>query len=622
MRKTLLFAAALCLASSVMAQNSPATQNGISTLAESTATGATVDDPIEMVEGENTVPAAAGKYYFIFHPTKIGYLNITSENVLTDGQVKIYGTKIHAQTENAYGLKGSSAVGSFDVRMEVPYAVASTNYYIVIDKKTATDKADTFTLKMENYQPGQTEETALTLSGEAEKLTLAEAKGTYYYKMDVPANTKKYIVVNGPETLNSSSSVTFYIKDSSSFSNPTMKNGELKTDLLNETDKTYILKVVSAEETPMSLNVSYEDIQEGALIKLPKPAALGKNTIDIDAESEYFSYTATMDGKLTVEVNDNAEVSFPSGPGKYDQDYDDIAIGNAYSVLVYKGESYLIKVTGMKKDETFTLTESTLQPGESVETAINIEGNSYTFGKDVTNLWLKYEVPTDGVIDISCDAPYTGKGSINVSKNGDEAKEILENGAYKGKVFANKGDELYIYVIMEEGEDISGKTLTFTSRDFLPGEDYTAPIVLEKGQSTDIATNTWIKCPLSKGENSLYFVSYVSFNLYKSLNDVKMGETTYIPTEEEELPNGEFISKLKVPMEEAGDIYIKITYAEGEAKLVYDEPTTGISNIEAAQQDGKAAIYNLNGMKMNHINGNGVYIIKSNGQTKKIVVKK
>lgn len=67
----------------------------------------------------------------------------------------------------------------------------------------------------------------------------------------------------------------------------------------------------------------------------------------------------------------------------------------------------------------------------------------------------------------------------------------------------------------------------------------------------------------------------------------KMHGTTYIPTEDEELPNGDFVSKFKVSMEEAGDVYIKITYTEGEAKLVYADPTTGISDIEAAQQDGK-----------------------------------
>lgn len=34
------------------------------------------------------------------------------------------------------------------------------------------------------------------------------------------------------------------------------------------------------------------------------------------------------------------------------------------------------------------------------------------------------------------------------------------------------------------------------------------------------------------------------------------------------------------------------------AKMHGTTPTTGISDIEAAQQDGKVVIYNLNGMKV------------------------
>lgn len=622
MRKTLLLATALCLATTAMAQTSPAIvkEGGISTLAESTATGTTVDDPIELVEGTNTVPAAAGKYYFILHPSKTGYLKITSDNTLAGGQVWVYGTYIHAKNENTNFAKGSSTIGSYNVRMEVPYATANTSYYIVVDKKTATDNADTFTLQIEDYQPGQTEATAIKLTGSSETLTLPETNATYYYAIDVPANTNKFIIVNGPETLNSKSSVTLYPKGESGWNDPTMKNGELKSAVINETDKTYILKVVSAEETPMTLNVSYEDIQKGALISLPKGAVYGQNTIDLDAEAEYFIYTATMDGKLTVEVTDNSSVIFPKGTGKWDG-YNEASInGNAYSIAVTQGKKYLITVTGLKKNETFTITESAFQPGESMETAIEIEGNSYTFGDNTSNLWLKYNVTADGVIDISCDAQYNGTGSINVSKNGLEAEEILEQGSYKGKVFANKGDVLYFNVIMEE--NINGKILTITSRDFLPGEDYTNPIVLEKGESTEVSAGTWVKCSLPKGESTLSFINYAGFNLYKSLNDVKMEEITYVPTEEEELSDGTFISKFKVTMEEAGDIYIKVTYQEGGAKLVYAEVTDGISSIEAAKQDCTVTIYDLNGRKLNEISGNGVYIIKGNGQTKKVVIKK
>ena len=51
-----------------------------------------------------------------------------------------------------------------------------------------------------------------------------------------------------------------------------------------------------------------------------------------------------------------------------------------------------------------------------------------------------------------------------------------------------------------------------------------------------------------KGKNADILIFFAS----------KMHGTTYIPTEDEELPNGDFVSKFKVSMEEAGDIYIKI----------------------------------------------------------------
>ena len=65
-----------------------------------------------------------------------------------------------------------------------------------------------------------------------------------------------------------------------------------------------------------------------------------------------------------------------------------------------------------------------------------------------------------------------------------------------------------------------------------------------------------------------------------------------------------------------------IGYAEGNATLTFIDPTgSGISHIETAT-DSKPAIYTINGTKINSITGSGVYIIKSNGKTKKVVIKK
>ena len=65
-----------------------------------------------------------------------------------------------------------------------------------------------------------------------------------------------------------------------------------------------------------------------------------------------------------------------------------------------------------------------------------------------------------------------------------------------------------------------------------------------------------------------------------------------------------------------------IGFAEGMAKLTYGtEITDGITSIEAIP-NSKPSIYTLDGTKINQITGNGVYIIKSNGKTKKVVIKK
>lgn len=65
-----------------------------------------------------------------------------------------------------------------------------------------------------------------------------------------------------------------------------------------------------------------------------------------------------------------------------------------------------------------------------------------------------------------------------------------------------------------------------------------------------------------------------------------------------------------------------ISYAEGKAKVKFvDDNTSGISNIELVP-DSAPSIYTINGTKINSITGSGVYIIKSNGKTKKVVIKK
>ena len=70
-----------------------------------------------MKEGENSIPAEAGKYFFTYKPEKTGYLNITSDAESAGNKLSIYKFKIHATNGN--NAVGQSADGSYNVRAEI-----------------------------------------------------------------------------------------------------------------------------------------------------------------------------------------------------------------------------------------------------------------------------------------------------------------------------------------------------------------------------------------------------------------------------------------------------------------------------------------------------------------------
>ena len=68
---------------------------------------------------------------------------------------------------------------------------------------------------------------------------------------------------------------------------------------------------------------------------------------------------------------------------------------------------YYIVLKNVKKGSAFTLAETKFDAGEVRENPIVMTGDSYTLGENANNLWLKYEVTETGVIEFSCDAPFS-----------------------------------------------------------------------------------------------------------------------------------------------------------------------------------------------------------------------
>lgn len=588
------------------------------------------DMPYVLKEGENTIPAEAGKYYFSYKLTKKGYLNITSNDKIEGGKLSVYGNQIHAKSEKF--PVAESAEGTFDVRTEI----ASTygTYYIVVNKTTKTDKPSTFNMQMEDYKPGETADTAIpvTVSETATAITLPGAKGKYFYTFTVPANTKKLLTVESPAALSEGTSA--YVNTSEGTYGATqMENQTIKRDVNSTREQKYYLVVTSNEATPLTLNIKYADVEKGSLITDPKDAVLGSNTIDFNG-TEYYTYKATENCKLAVTVEDGVTVNFPKNTSGYGS-YDIYQKGNTYSIQATKGMIYYIVLKNVKKGSAFTLAETKFDAGEVRENPIVMTGDSYTLGENANNLWLKYEVTKTGVIEFSCDAPFSWSNFIGIAKNNGKApvsmaEQIQDESTldqakptridvYHAVFSVKEGDALYIQVSIEG--DATGKKLTFTQRASKPGETIDNPIELKKGETLDVSKASlnnpiWVKARLTVGKNEFQNVDGGNFTPQQFCRLEDDGITySGMPITWE----GNSFIKEKTKEE---DFIFMVSYAEGRAKVKFvDNNTDGISRIEL-DSDSKPAIYTINGTKINSITGSGVYIIKSNGKTKKVVIKK
>lgn len=586
-----------------------------------------IDMPYTLKEdGDNTIPAAAGKYFFTYKPTKKGFLNITSDAQNTDGQISIYRNKFNATAGN--NAVGKSATGNYNVRTEIESIYYT--YYIVVDKKTATANAETFKCKLEDYQPGETADTAIPIevTDVATKKELLKAKGTFYYSIKIPANTDKLLVVESATDLSEGTTAYVNTLAGSTYGASKMENKIIKRDVKNTVDKTYYLTVNSNEEKPLTFTFSLVDAAEGMLITNPKKANAGSNTIDFDG-TEYYTYKATQRGKLAITVSDGAKVTFPLSATGYGVN-DTYQNGNTYFIEATKGKEYLITISGVKKGTTFNLAETEFAAGELKSNPIVMTEDTYTLGENTGNLWLKYKVTQSGVIDLACDVPFNEDFFLGVIKNSSQSATSMADDIQDGNTLNDKkpqriklyqstfevssGDILYIQAIMPG--DVKGKKITLTQRSPEAGETINNPIVLKQGETINVA------------KASLQKPIWVKPNLTDNTNTFLVADGYIMPISNCRL-SGDGINYDGQPVtwDESGTKFsvsgvFMIGYVEGNATVTFIDPTAnGINNIDAAT-DGKMSIFTLDGRKIDQINSNGIYIIKSNGTTKKVVIKK
>ena len=632
-----------------------------------------IDKPFELAVGKNMVPAEAGDYWYVFTPELVGYINISSEEALANGRVRIFNSYNYAVSgaqkgvdDADYNMAAESPKGSFSLRYEI--TDLSKTYYIRVIKTEGTEAEQPFDVQQQEYQQGDTEDNPFAIDAFPAEIETPYASGNFYYTFDVPAGKVKYLDVNPLAAIeNSMTYVTAYaVNDKYSGETQYMPCSLRMVVTGGESGEKYIIRWNSKESNSIRFTAALSDVQEGEDILKPLTATEGENIISGAGTAgdavKYYTYTTSKPCKLLVTAvpadteNSIMEISFPKGVGKWDGNYKVENDGHAYMMKTSSNTSYYIKVSNVSDNDMFTIEEIDYQPGDSYEMPIEVEDGVYTLGQDVASeLWLKYTVKDDDrMLTISSDIPYTSGCDIlyGADNNGAEPKmssiityDANYNRMYKVSLYPKAGDVYYVRLKMNQA--FEGKVIRFTEDDIPEGASASKAYEIQDGSSLALGTPSynnpiWCKANLSAGAtitltatNGLFGSYYVGLdNAEAQANGVSLSITA---------TDGIYTTTIEA--EESGTYYFCWTSSWGDISLdvtIDDIPSdirqANVSKVVSVadgmlQLDGdnmKIVVFTVSGTKIAErvVTGhdairldNGVYLVAVNGKVSKVLVK-
>lgn len=487
--------------------------------------------PFEMAEGDNTVPAAYGEYWYTYTPTTTGYAAITADNYLPGGQVKVYNNASAIQYGQVYA---QSETGSYNVRFEVPYA--GNTYHVCVTKNETTAAEETFSLAMEPYKAGDQENNPITISELPAAMATENAGGTTYYAVSVAAGDAKFLSVNVKTRLASTATQVSIYPQGNQYVGVSA-NGSVRAEVSGgQYGQTYIIRISSYESTPIEFDVAFEEIAQGDVITNPLPAAIGDNAVSGQG-TRYYSYTATVTGKLSVTGTATMSVIFPRGTDQWAGNYQATVSGVTYTIDCVAATTYLIRIDNAQDGDVFTLAEREYQAGEGRDNPITVDGNAYTLGAEVaSDLWIKYTATRSGVLVIESDVPYDPASGIYYCHDDEPYTQPMatssgENTVYRAQTIVDGGEAILVNLKLSSPNE--GRKVTFTERDFEAGESFGKPLELTVNAATDIpqasrTTPIWLKVTLGEGEATIRPNGYMMAKLYASKEEAEADAASYI----------------------------------------------------------------------------------------------
>lgn len=609
--------------------------------------------PFEIQEGDNTVPASHGEYWYTYTNTKTGYGVISSDNTLNGGNIKVYRSTYDVQNGQVY----AQVEGGYDLRFEMPSV--GTTYYICITKVESSTDDETFTFTAEDYQPGDQESNPIVIEQlPATGISTEAVGGTRYYAVNIPAGEHKFLNVAATSDIENESTTVAVYTEGNSYS-ATTGNSSVRAEVNGgEAGRRYIIRWISQESTPIIFDVSLEDINPGDLISEPIEASLGTNTIDA-AGTRYYTYTPTKNCKLVL-TTERIETTASFYIFNYGG-YPPVTASNdgaEYTLSVTEGTQYYIQLDNAEAGETFTLAEADFEQGESRDNPIIVDNGTFTFGPETyVDYWLQYTADRDGKLVIECDVPYNYTERMQYGKSTDNYLSDMVMSSYDGsssttvygaEVNAAEGDVFLVNLKMTSPHD--GCKVTFKIRDFEAGEAASTAIELQKDETVSVPSVSrtapmWYKVSLPEASKvTITADNFVSGYWYQGLESTtSSGEYmtfNYDCNEETYVTTYTFTKDVTV----AGDYYIMIDQCYGNTNMTLSvETSSGIGSVDAGTAislDGNTLnvnvdnadvrVYTLSGATVvsEKVSGSasfsldkGIYIVKINNTVKKVIVK-
>ncbi len=394
------------------------------------AQGTSCSEATQAEIGDNTADNSKGKQWYVYTPTTDVKITLsTCDLTIADTEVEIYTDC--TSSEPLYESDDDCNMQSY---LEF-YGEANQTYYILWDNAHTTSSF-TWTLDESVVNPGEFCANAIVAAAnENNAYTLGE--DSYQWFTYTATMDGKMILENLSESADSYISV---YTDCGSYS---IENDYDELTFECTSNVTYYIRWRNYSNEIFNWSLSESVLVDGEFCTNAIEATANENNTYTFGKDTYqwFTYTASMNGKITLENLSDSQSSYVSvypdcGTGSLEGDFNNLIFEST------EGETYYIRWNNFNSENfNWSITESVLVGGEFCSSATEAtagEDNAHILGQNA-NQWYNYTATQDGKLVLE-NLSESANSYVFIYSDCDDTYEIY---AYNSIQFECSANETY-----------------------------------------------------------------------------------------------------------------------------------------------------------------------------------